>query len=87
MAFDSHRHVAVLFSDGRTWEYDGETLTFEQVLTAADGVLSDIEFDGTGSFLGPKDKKLKDTAMYALWLYEIIDDYNNSELCTGEPSH
>jgi hypothetical protein len=61
--------------------------TFEEVLTAADGVLSDVGFDGTGDYLGPKNKSERDTAAYALWLYEIIDDYNNSELCTGEESH
>jgi hypothetical protein len=70
--------------------YDGETKTFtyfEEVLTAADGVLSDVGFDGTDDYLGPKNKKQKELAAYALWLYEIIDDYNNSELCTGAPSH
>jgi len=70
-----------------TWEYEGQTFTFEQVLTAADQVLIDVDFDGTGGYLGPKDKDKKDLAAYALWLYSIIDDYNNSELCTGEPSH
>jgi len=64
--------------------FDG---TFEQLLTEADNVLSEREFDGTGDYLGPKNKKDKDLAAYALWLYEIIDDYNNSEICTGEPSH
>jgi hypothetical protein len=68
----------------------GDTITlntFEEVLTAADGVLSEVEFDGTGDYLGPKNKEQRDLAAYALWLYEIIDDYNNSEVCTGEPSH
>jgi hypothetical protein len=68
-----------------TGTWDG--MTFEQVLTAADELLSGVGFDGTGSYLGPKNKKDKDLAAYALWLYEIIDDYNNSELCTGDPSH
>jgi len=68
--------------------YDGLTFdTFEEVLTAADGVLSDVGFSGTGDYLGPKNKSQKDLASYALWLYEIIDDYNNSFLCAGEPSH
>jgi hypothetical protein len=64
--------------------FDG---TFEELLKAADNVLIDVEFDGTGGYLGPKNKKDKDTAAYALWLYEIIDDYNNGYICTGEPSH
>ena len=70
--------------------YDGEIKTFtyfEEVLTAADQVLIDVGFDGTDGYLGPKNKQRKDLAAYALWLYSIIDDYNNSELCTGEPSH
>jgi hypothetical protein len=61
--------------------------TFEEVLTASDELLSGVGFDGTGSYLGPKNKKDKDLAAYALKLYEIIDGYNNSELCTGDPSH
>jgi hypothetical protein len=61
--------------------------TFEEVLTAADGVLEGVEFDGTGDYLGPKNKDQRELAAYALWLYEIIDDYNNSYLCTGEESH
>jgi hypothetical protein len=61
--------------------------SFEEVLTAADDLLIDEEFDGTGGYLGPKDKNKKDVAAYALWLYEIIDDYNNSNICTGDPSH
>jgi hypothetical protein len=64
--------------------YDGKT--FEQVLTAADEVLVGIGFNGTGDYLGPKTKD-KTTSTYALWLYGIIDDYNNGELCTGDPSH
>jgi hypothetical protein len=69
--------------------FDG---TFEQVLTAADEVLSAVEFDGSGSFLAPSDLKGKNNplvplAQEALFLYEIIDDYNNSEICTGEESH
>jgi hypothetical protein len=70
----------------------GDALTFQQVLNAADGVLSTVGFDGTGSYLAPKDLKgknntLKDLAAQALALYEIIDDYNNSLICTGDPSH
>ena len=69
-------------------EYNGYTFdTFEEILTAADAVLSGVGYDGTGDYLGPKNKKDRDTAAYALWLYEIIDDYNNSELCDGDPSH
>jgi hypothetical protein len=68
--------------------FDG---TFEQLLSAADDVLSAVEFDGTGSYLAPKnlkkDKSLKPLAEEALFLYEIIDDYNNGYVCTGEPSH
>ena len=66
--------------------------TFEQLLTAADDVLSAVGFTGTGSFLAPGDLKGKNNPLVplaeeALFLYEIIDDYNNSEICTGEPSH
>ena len=66
--------------------------TFEELLTTADELLSAIEFTGTGSYLSPKELKgknnpLADTAQYALFLYEIIDDYNNGEVCTGQPSH
>ena len=68
-------------------EQPAELQTFEQVLTAADQLLIDEGFDGTGDYLGPKNKQDKDLAAYALWLYEIIDDYNNSEICTGDPSH
>jgi hypothetical protein len=68
--------------------FDG---TFENLLTAADDVLTTVEFDGGGTYLDPKsikkDDELKDLASYALWLYEIIDDYNNGEICTGDPSH
>jgi hypothetical protein len=69
--------------------FDG---TFEQLLTAADDVLSQVEFDGSGSFLSPKDLKGKNNPLVqlaeeALFLYGIIDDYNNGEICTGEPSH
>ncbi|MFO7691210.1 MAG: hypothetical protein R6W83_11775 [Cryobacterium sp.] len=66
------------------YEFDG---TFEQLLTAADGVLTQVGFDGTGDYLGSKNKKSKDLATYALFLYEIIDDHNNGYICTGEPSH
>jgi hypothetical protein len=72
----------------------GNELTFEQVLSAADDVLSDelVLFDGCGSYLAPGDLKgknnpLKDLANLALALYEIIDDYNNGEICTGDESH
>ena len=61
--------------------------SLEQVLTKADEVLSKYGFDGTGSVLSNKDKKLKDAYNYALWLYGIIDAYNNGLICTGEYSH
>ena len=68
--------------------------SFEEVLTAADGVLSDplVQFNGTGSFLAPQDLKGKNNPLVplaekALTLYEIIDDYNNGYICTGEFSH
>ena len=72
-----------IYTNGMTVEFE----YFEEVLTAADNVLADLEFIGTGGFLGPKNKEAKDLAAYALWLYEIIDDYNNSEICTGVESH
>ncbi len=69
--------------------FDG---TFEQLLTAADDVLTAVNFAGTGSYLSPQDLKGKNNpnvplAEEALYLYEIIDDYNNEQVCTGEPSH
>ncbi len=72
-----------------TYGFDG---TFEQLLTAADDVLTDVSFSGTGSYLSPQDLKGKNNpnvplAEQALYLYEIIDDYNNEQTCTGEPSH
>jgi hypothetical protein len=78
---------------GWTWEHDdwAEPKTFEQVLTEADQLLAGLEdgegFDGTGDYLAPKNKDQKDLRAYALFLAGIIDDYNNSEFCTGEPSH
>jgi len=69
------------------FEFDGETLTFEQVLAAADDLLTDVGFDGTGGYLGPKDKQKADLRSDALYLYGIIDNYNNAVLCTGEYSH
>jgi hypothetical protein len=67
---------------------------FEDILTAADDLLSDplVAFTGTGSFLAPGDLKGKNNVLVplaedALFLYEIIDDYNNSEICSGEESH
>ena len=62
--------------------------SFEQVLTAADELLAGKGFDGTGDYLGPRGNKAhKALRAEALYLYGIIDDYNNSEICTGEPSH
>jgi hypothetical protein len=61
--------------------------SLEQVLTEADTLLSKYTFAGTGSVLSNKDKKVKEDYNYALSLAGIIDDYNNSEICIGEPSH
>jgi hypothetical protein len=73
---------------GVEWSFDEETYSsFEEILTAANNLLSGIEFDGTGTYLSPRNKQDKDLASYALWLYGIIDDYNNGYICTGEPSH
>ena len=72
----------------QTWLYNGQFLTFEQLLTTADSLLAQIKFDGMKGFLGPKAKgDLLAMRNNALFLSGIIDDYNNSELCTGEPSH
>lgn len=58
-----------------------ECLTFHEVLCRADKLLCKVCFDGTGDYLGPKNKgDLKDTRAYALCLYEILDDYNNGLL-------
>ncbi|MEJ2707436.1 MAG: hypothetical protein P8074_07470, partial [Anaerolineales bacterium] len=70
-----------------TWPYKGDDLSFEQVLAAADTLLINVGFDGTGKYLDPKNKQDADLRMDALYLAGIIDDYNNSLLCTGEPSH
>jgi hypothetical protein len=78
-----------LFSE--PYVYDSlEFEYFEEILTASDALLAGLGkdgFDGTGSYLGPKNKQDKDLAAFALWLYEIIDDYNNGYLCDGTPSH
>jgi hypothetical protein len=58
-------------------------MTFQEVLNAAQEVLVQNEFDGTGRSIGKRDAD-RDVA---LALYGIIDDYNNGEICTGEPSH
>jgi hypothetical protein len=52
----------------------------------AQALLVKVNYDGDGDLLGPRTKNQADRA-YALYLAGIIDDYNNSELCTGEPSH
>jgi hypothetical protein len=70
-----------------TWPYNDDDLSFDQVLTAADTLLTDVGFDGTGKYLDPKNKQDADLRADALYLAGIIDDYNNSQLCTGEPSH
>jgi hypothetical protein len=70
-----------------TWPYKGDDLSFEQVLAAADTLLTNVGFDGTGKYLDPKNKQDAVLRADALYLAGIIDDYNNSQLCTGEPSH
>jgi len=70
------------------WEIRGnDDATFEELLGHADAFLTDIGFEGEGSYLGPKDKKEAEDRAYALYLAGIIDDYNNGEICTGDPSH
>jgi hypothetical protein len=75
--------------DGWTWEHDRweEPKTFEQVLTEAQNFLDSIGYDGEGDLLGPRNKKEAEDRAYALFLAGILDDYNNSELCDGDPSH
>ncbi len=63
----------------------GDDLTFQEALNAAQALLEGVGFDGTGKYLGPKDKS--GDREIALALYGIIDDYNNGELCDGAPSH
>jgi hypothetical protein len=68
--------------------YDDDGKTFQEVLNRAQQILDQVNFVGTGDYLGPKVKNgLLNLRNEALALYEIIDDYNNSELCTGEESH
>ena len=73
---------------GQTWAYKGQNLTFEQILTAADTLLSGIGFNGYEAELGSRvrggDLTKRNDALY---LYGIIDTYNNGGFCTGEPSH
>lgn len=79
---------ACMPSVSQTWAYKGQNLTFEQILTAADNLLTRIGFKGTGSYLDPKVKgSLLTTRTDALYLYGIIDGYNNAQFCTGDPSH
>jgi len=59
--------------------FDG---TFEELLTAAQNLLFDEGFDGYAKF-----QKKSDAATLALYYYEILDDYNNGFICTGEYSH
>jgi hypothetical protein len=76
--------------DPEDWTWDtraGENQTFEQVLTEAQNFLVSIDYDGAGDLLVPKNKQAKEDRAYALFLAGIIDDYNNSELCEGTPSH
>ena len=69
-------------------EYDGTTFaSFNDLVAAADQLLLDVDFDGTGSYLGPKNKEDAALRAYALWLAGVLDDYNNALLCTGDPSH
>jgi hypothetical protein len=63
----------------------GTGLTFEQVLNAAQALLVDVGYDGSGSYLEPKDKS--GDRQIALDLAGIIDNYNNEVYCSGEPSH
>jgi hypothetical protein len=73
---------------GQTWAYKGQNLTFEQILTASDALLSSVGFNGTADELGPRvrggDLTKRNDALY---LYGIIDAYNNGQWCTGTPSH
>ena len=45
---------------------------------AAENLLVSLDFDGSGSFLRPKDADYQ----YALELAAILDAYNNGELCS-----
>jgi len=59
--------------------------TLREVLCEADYLLyHNIGFDGTGNYLGPKNKDPYGTRAYAISLHEIIDKYNNGEYYTGE---
>lgn len=66
----------VEFNCGCTHEW----LTFCELLCRADNLLCKIDFDGTGYYLGPKNKDAFDDRAEALCLYEILDDYNNGRL-------
>lgn len=67
--------------------FDGKT--FEEILTAADNLLIKYHYVGTGEVLSNKTKvkEEKQDYNYALTLAGIIDDFNNGDLCDGDPSH
>jgi hypothetical protein len=69
---------------------EGPAQTFAQVKDEAQAFLLGIGFDGSGSYLDPRSAKNGTAAedrAYALYLAGILDDYNNAELCNGDPSH
>jgi hypothetical protein len=48
----------------------------------AQNLLLTLNFDGTGSYLSPKDKGARAVRDYALYLAGILDQYNNGMLCS-----
>ncbi|NNE95834.1 MAG: hypothetical protein HKN24_07375, partial [Acidimicrobiales bacterium] len=53
----------------------------QRAVRAGNQLLTRIGFDGTGSYLGPRtrDRNLRNQAIR---LAEVLDKYNNGELCT-----
>jgi hypothetical protein len=60
-------------------------LNFVQVIEYSDILLADVEFNGIGKFLAPKNKQLTDVRNLSLELSGILDDYNNGTFCDGTP--
>ncbi len=52
----------------------------ERAVTAGDQLLHRIRFNGEGSYLGPRTSH-RSLRKEAIKLAEVLDDYNNGELC------
>jgi hypothetical protein len=75
-------------------KYDGSGFytDIDDLIADADWLLGNIDakkgtvaFDGIGDFLGPKNKS--DQRAEAFYLAGLLDAYNNTKVCTGDPTH